>query len=39
MGNQLRIKLFEQQSEEYEESVLPSSIKARVAIEMAYSLG
>ncbi|MDQ0256769.1 transketolase [Evansella vedderi] len=32
-------ELFEQQSEEYKESVLPSSIKARVGIEMAYPLG
>ncbi|MFA9560078.1 transketolase [Evansella sp. AB-rgal1] len=32
-------ELFEQQSAEYKESVLPSSIKARVGIEMAYPLG
>lgn len=32
-------ELFEQQSEEYKESVLPSSIKARVGMEMAYPLG
>lgn len=32
-------ELFEQQSEEYKESVIPSAIKARVGIEMAYPLG
>ncbi|MDQ0255919.1 transketolase [Evansella vedderi] len=32
-------ELFEKQSGEYKESVLPSSIKARVAIEMAAPLG
>lgn len=32
-------ELFEQQTPEYKESVLPSHIKARVAIEMAYPLG
>ncbi|MBU9713811.1 transketolase [Evansella tamaricis] len=32
-------ELFEQQSDEYKESVLPSSVKARVGIEMAYPLG
>jgi transketolase len=32
-------ELFEQQSEEYKESVLPTSIKARVGMEMAYPLG
>ncbi|GAE33964.1 transketolase [Halalkalibacter akibai] len=32
-------ELFEQQSDEYKESVLPTAIKARVAIEMAYPLG
>ncbi|MBU9721013.1 MULTISPECIES: transketolase [Bacillaceae] len=32
-------ELFEQQSDEYKESVIPSNIKARVAIEMAYPQG
>jgi len=32
-------ELFEEQSEEYKESVLPTSVKARVAIEAAVSLG
>ena len=30
---------FEQQSEEYKESVIPSSVTKRVAIEMASPLG
>jgi transketolase len=32
-------ELFNQQSEEYKESVLPSTVKKRVAIEMGISLG
>lgn len=32
-------ELFEKQSDAYKESVLPSNITARVAIEMAYPLG
>ncbi|MFA9557064.1 transketolase [Evansella sp. AB-rgal1] len=32
-------ELFEQQSDEYKEFVLPSSVKTRVGIEMAYPLG
>ncbi|WP_203362475.1 transketolase [Bacillus sp. REN10] len=32
-------KLFEQQSEEYKRSVLPKSVKKRLAIEMGASLG
>ena len=30
---------FEEQSKEYQESVLPSSVRKRVAIEMGASLG
>ncbi len=32
-------ELFEKQSAEYKESVLPKAVKARLAIEMAYPLG
>ncbi|RKN82137.1 transketolase [Paenibacillus ginsengarvi] len=32
-------ELFEKQSETYKESVLPSGVKARLAVEMAYPLG
>ena len=32
-------ELFEEQSEEYRESVVPSSVKARLAVEMGVSLG
>jgi transketolase len=32
-------EIFEQQSEEYRESVLPPSVKARVAVEQASTLG
>ena len=32
-------ELFEQQSAEYKESVLPAAVKARLAVEMAYPLG
>ena len=32
-------ELFEQQEEDYKESVLPAQIKKRLALEMAYPLG
>lgn len=32
-------ELFDKQSEEYKQSVLPSGVKARLAVEMAYPLG
>jgi transketolase len=32
-------EIFEQQSEEYRESVLPAKVKARVAVEQASTLG
>lgn len=32
-------ELFDKQSDEYKQSVLPSDVKARLAVEMAYPLG
>jgi transketolase len=32
-------ELFDKQSDEYKQSVLPSGVKARLAVEMAYPLG
>lgn len=32
-------ELFEKQSDDYKQSVLPSGVKARLAVEMAYPLG